>query len=220
MFAAGYLAHSLMPLFSANIESDKEKAAGAASRGLTFLLAMSLAISVICIPVAKDIIVFLSTEAFSAGAPIIIILVFASIFIYMNTLINEMLIAKDARRYLLIMAISILAFNITANIIFIPIYSFYAAATLTLLSEILIFIFGLSKARRVIPLKIDFLRMFKLILSAAISIAFGFLLHFVGVYFIVGIILSIGLYASLAFLIDAVPKDMVKDYLISIRKNG
>jgi len=220
MFAAAYLSYSLKPLLSSNIESNKQKAANAASSGLTFLLTISLAIGVICIPFAKEIIIFLSTSDFVAGAPVIIVLCFASLFIYMNTLINEIMIAKDARRYLLTMAITVLTFNVVANIILIPIYSFYAAAATTLASEILIFCFGVYKAKKTIPFRFDSSRIAKLILSAVISIIFALLIRSTGVYFMIGIVLAVGLYASLAFLIDAVPKEMLKDYLASVRKNG
>ena len=220
MFVAGYLAHSLKPLFSANIESDKQKTASATSSGIIFLLAISLAISVICIPNARDIIVFLSTDDFAGGAPLIIILAFASLFIYMNTLISEILIAKDARKYLLTMAISVLSFNVIANIILIPIFSFYAAAILTLISELLIFSLGLHKAKKIIPLKLDIGRIFKLLFAATVSIALAFILSASGLYFMLTIIISTGFYAWIVYLIDAVPKEMVKNYLISLKKNG
>ncbi|PIU24476.1 hypothetical protein COT12_00800 [Candidatus Berkelbacteria bacterium CG08_land_8_20_14_0_20_39_8] len=217
IFAASYLSYSLKPLLSSSIDSDKERSAKAVSRGLVFLFSMSLIIVVVCLPFSRQIILFLSNSDFLAGAPVLVVLAFASIFIYSNTLISEILIAKDERRYLLIMAVSILLFNVISNIILIPIYSFYAAAATTLASEILMLTIGFLKIRKIIPLQIDFVRLGKLLLSATVAIFISFGLNIFGLYFILSIMIGISIYALLAYTIDAVPKEMVKDYLTSLR---
>ncbi|MEI8061415.1 MAG: flippase [Candidatus Berkelbacteria bacterium] len=218
MFAAAYLAYSLKPLLSSTINDDKERAGHATSSGLTFMVSMALVITTICIPFSRQIVVFLSNIDFISGAPIIIVLAFAGIFIYLNTMISEVLIAKDSRRYLLLMAVIVLTFNIVSNLILIPKYSFYAAGAITLASEILLFFLGFYKARTIIPIKIDFIRISKLILSAAIAIVIGFSLQAVGVYFILAIIINTAFYVLFAYYIDAIPKEIVHQYLLSLKK--
>lgn len=218
MFAAAYLSYSLKPLLSANIEQNKEKAANAVTHGLVFLLSISFVIGVMTIPFSREIIIFLSNSTFVAGAPVIIVLAFASIIIYMNSLLNEVLIAKDARRYLLGMVVTVLTFNIVSNILLIPHYSFYAAAATTVASELLIFIFGYYKARKIIPFHFDLTRVSKLILSAIVSIIIALILKALGMYFILAMVISVGFYLVAIYSIDAVPKDMIRTYLISLKE--
>lgn len=217
IFVAAFLAYSLKPMLSININTDKEKAGRAVNRGITFLIFTALTLAIMSIPFSAQIILFLSDASFIGGAPVLIILSFAVIFIYVNVLMGEIMIAKDLRRYLFWVSIIVLLFNIISNIILIPRYSYTAAAYTTLASEILLLVFGLSAARKIIPLSVDFWRIAKLICTAVVSIGLAYLLKFSGIYFIISIILSIGFYVMFSYLIDAVPRHMIKDYLISVK---
>ena len=217
VFAAAFLAYSLKPLLSVSVERDKEKASRAITKGLTFLFFMSLCIAIACMPFSKEIILFFSNASFLGGAPALIILSFASIFIYLNILFGEIMIAKDMRKYLIWISIIVLAFNIITNIIFIPKYSYLAAASTTLASEILLLIFGYAVTSKQIPIRLDFFRTAKLLFSAVFSIIFALLLKATGLYFVISILLSLGFYLLFAYALDAVPKNMINDYLISIK---
>jgi O-antigen/teichoic acid export membrane protein len=217
MFAASFLAYSLKPLLSTNVNDDKQKAANAVSRGFTFLLAMSLLIGIACIPFSRQIIVFLSDKDFIGGAPVLIILSFASIVIYFNTLLAEVIIAKDHRRYLFFMMASVLLFNFITNVIFIPRYSYIAAASTTLASETYLFALGYSKAKKILPIHFDWPRVLKLLLSAALAIIAGMMLRTTSLYFAVDIVIAFIIYGLLVYLFDAVPRDLVNDYLLSIK---
>lgn len=183
-FVAAFLAYSLKPLLSVSVFNDKDRAANAVSRGITFLLYSAFAIAIACIPFSREIIIFFSNSEFLAGAPVLIILSFAIIFIYVNILFGEIMIARDMRKYLIWVSIIVLLFNLITNIIFIPKYSYIAAAYTTLISEMLLLVFGYIAAKKTIPLKIDFWRILKLLFSAIIAIAIGFLLRSTGIYFL------------------------------------
>jgi O-antigen/teichoic acid export membrane protein len=205
-------------LLSRDVISDTARAARAASRGFTILFFMSLPIVIAAIPFSREIIIFLSNSEFIGGAPILVILSIASIFIYLNILLGEIMIAKDLRRYLIVVAIVTLLFNIAANIIFIPKYSYTAAAYITMASELLLFIFGLSKVLSFIPLKFDFWRMNKITVSALLAVFIGLIIKNSGLNFAIGILASFIFYGSLAYLIDAIPKLMISDYFYSIKR--
>jgi len=217
VFAAAFLAYSLKPLLSVSVEKDKEKASRAITKGLTFLFFMSLSIAIVSIPFSKEIIVFLSNSSFIGGAPVLIILSIASIFIYLNILFGEIMIAKDMRKYLIWISVIVLSFNIATNIIFIPKYSYLAAASTTLASEVLLLILGYTFVSRELPVRMDFFRAAKLLSSAFLAIILALLLKAIGLYFVISILLSLGFYLLSAYALDAVPKNMVNDYLISIK---
>ena len=217
IFVAAFLAYSLKPMLSVNIESDRAKAGRAVTHGVTFLIFCALTLAIMSVPFSKQMILFLSGSAFLGGAPVLIILSFAVIFIYVNVLMGEIMIAKDLRRYLLWVSVIVLLFNIVANIILIPRYSYIAAAYTTLACEMLLLVFGFSAARKIIPLSVDFWRITKLIFAATVSVGVAFLLKLNGRYFIFSIILSVGSYIILTYLIGAIPRNMVKGYLLSIK---
>ena len=68
------------------------------------------------------------------------ILVFATFFAYLNHLTGYSLIAFGKQRASLLVAILALVFNVVANIVFIPIYSWIAAAVITFATELFIFL--------------------------------------------------------------------------------
>jgi O-antigen/teichoic acid export membrane protein len=218
IFIAAFLANSLKPLLSRNVISDAGKAARAASRGFTMLFFMSLPIVIASIPFSKEIIIFLSNSEFLGGAPILVILSIASVFIYLNILLGEIMIAKDLRRYLIVVAVLTLTLNIGANIIFIPKYSYTAAAYVTMASELLLFVLGLSKVLTFLPLKFDFWRMAKIGLCAFLAIIIGLGIRSSGLNFAIGVLASFIFYGSSAYLIDAVPKSMISDYFYSVKR--
>lgn len=218
IFAAAFLAYSLKPLLSISVDSNKERASQAISTGLTFLLYMSLVISIICIPFSKEIIVFLSNQEFIGGAPVLIILSFASIFIYLNVLFGEVMIAKDMRKTLIWISVIVLLFNIISNIIFIPKYSYVAAAYTTLASEIVLLALGYLVSRQVLPISIDLFRGIKLIFSAFLSIILALLLKDYGLNFIIAILITVTFYLLSTYWLDAVPKTLINGYIASLKR--
>ena len=217
IFAAAFLAYSLKPLLSVSIENNKNRASKAVSTGLVFLLFMSLAVPIASVPFSKEIIVFLSSSDFLGGAPVLIILSLAGIFIYLNILLGEIMIAKDMRKYLIFVSIFVLLFNIIGNIIFIPKYSFLAAAYMTLASEILLLILGFLISKKVVTISIDFFRSLKLLFCASLSIVLAIIFKIFGLNFILAIFCSIAFYLFSAYSIDAMPKLMVDDYISSLK---
>ena len=217
VFAASFLSYSMKPLLSTSVEDQKELSGRVVSKGLNFLLFMSLVITVASIPFAKSIIIFLSNSEFQAGAGALVILSLASILIYQNVLVTEVMIAKDMRKKMIFMSLTVLIFNFVSNVILIPKYSFIAAAWTTFASEVLLFSIGYYFIHQVLPIKIDFVRTFKLIFVALISIALGFILQSTGLNFLISLLTTVGFYLLFSYLLDAVPKNMINDYLLSVK---
>jgi O-antigen/teichoic acid export membrane protein len=218
VFAAAFLAYSLKPLLSISVENNKKRASEAIATGFTFLLYMALVIGIVCIPFSKEIIVFLSSEAFVGGAPVLIILSFASIFIYLNVLFGEIMIAKDMRKYLIWVSVIVLLINIISNIILIPKYSYVAAAYTTLASEMLLILLGYLISRQILPISFDLFRGIKLLFCAFLSVILSMLLKGFGLNFILVIFVAIAFYLVTTYWIDAVPKTLINGYTSSLKQ--
>ena len=79
----------------------------------------------------------LGGEEFGASVGILRILIVAMVFAYYNHLIGFTLISKGKQKEMLKLALIVMLFNISANLVFIPIFGVYGAAGVTGLTEML-----------------------------------------------------------------------------------
>ncbi|MBI3290104.1 oligosaccharide flippase family protein [Candidatus Microgenomates bacterium] len=77
---------------------------------------------------------------FSDSVTVLKILVFATFFSYLNHLTGFSLIAFGKQKTILFVGTVALFFNVIANLIFIPRYSWTAAATVTVVTELIVFL--------------------------------------------------------------------------------
>lgn len=218
LFAGSFLSSSLKPLLSVSVEKDKEKAERALSQAIIFLLFMASMITVICVTFPKEIILFLSNKEFLGGAKSLVILGFASVFIYVGGIFGEILIAKDMRKTLVKTSVFILLFNILLNIILIPRYSYIGAAWTTLISEIVLITISYIITSRVIKVRMDVMQIFKLLIIALASSLLGFFIKKTGVYFLVNILMISLFFIFCSYIFNAIPKSKVDDFLGSLKR--
>lgn len=216
LFAGSYLATSLKPLLSVSIQNDKPRAQKALTSALTFLFFMGLFVFSLSYAFSKEIIIFISNADFLAGAPILVILSFGAILIYLNSILGEVMIASDLRKTLLKMAVFVLVFNVSINLYLIPRYSYFGAAWANTISEISLFILGLVVTNKIIGIKVDFSRFFKMILISISTIILAQMLRPLGVYFLINLTVTSLFYLSLCYYFDAIPKNIVAGFINQI----
>jgi O-antigen/teichoic acid export membrane protein len=213
LFAGSFLATSLKPLFSTTIETNKERAEKALTYAITFLLYIAFIITAVSVTFSREIILFISSKEFLLGAPILIILSFAALLIYVNGIFGEIMIARDLRKTLIKMSLFILAFNVGLNLYLIPHYSYYGAAWATTVSEMILFTMGLIVSKRVINVYFDWKRISKLILLSLMTMGLASLLRLAGVTFLINLGTDLIFYALTTYYFDAVPQGTVREYL-------
>lgn len=218
LFAGSYLSSSLKPLLSTSIDHDQEKAERAVTQAGTFLLALALALAIISSVFSGDIILFLSNKFFLPGASSLVILGLTPVFLFLSGLYGEILIAKDKKKLLITLSIFILLFNVTLNVILIPRYSYFGAAVTTLISEIVLVSASFVAARRVINIKLDFIRGAKLLLAAGLTIGFSYLIKLTGLYFLINLALTLLMYGLLVYYSSAIPRYTIDRYFTSIKE--
>jgi O-antigen/teichoic acid export membrane protein len=164
------------------------------------MLFASLPITIISVLFPREIILFLSNPDFISGSAALVILGFTLPFIYLDTLLGEILVANDERKLLIRIAIFILLFNFTTNLILIPIYSFKAAAFTTVLSEVALFVINYHYTQKIVRYQIESSSIKKIILVSIISLISGFLLKKTGWNFLILIAIIFALYGILTSL--------------------
>ena len=155
-----YFTLAIFPLLSRYAQQTDQSNGGRATLLRSYVVAvrllglMSLPIAILVTFIATPLIAILGGSGYLPGAAIALQLLIWSIPIgFTNSVTQYVLIAVDQQRFLTRAFVIGVAFNIAANLIFIPRFSFYAAAVITGLSELtLCALFMLSVHRHVGPL--------------------------------------------------------------------
>lgn len=144
VLGAAFAMNAIFPILSAKWSAgEKAQLVTIYKNTFGFLFIAGLGVAICFFALAPIVIQILTGgeyHEFIASSLALRILLFATVISYLNHLTGYSLVAFGRQRFSLIIGIAALIFNISANIIFIPLYSFKAAAVITVLTESLIFI--------------------------------------------------------------------------------
>lgn len=143
ILGAAFLMNALFPLFS---KYFKQKGASVLKvyyqASFSILLLTGVVLGILLFAVSPALIGFLGQGGFTDSSIVLKILSVGLIFGYLNHLTGYSLIAFERQKLSLLIAVFALTFNVVLNIIFIPAYSYVAAAYITVLTEALVFVFS------------------------------------------------------------------------------
>lgn len=198
LFLGVFLSNAVVPILSKDIIDNRPRASMLIKTSLEALVA--LAMPVVCfILVAPDkIIRFLATQEFVQAQNALRWLALAIALIYVNVMLGQILIAADRRKILVWTSVGILLFNVTLNLLLIPHFSYFGAAFSTFLSELVIFTYSLYFSQKAIRFHVNWLRIFKILLSAAVMSVVFYLTSRLELH-----IILIGLSGLLAYCLSA-----------------
>src|SRR5258708_8599722 len=129
---------ALLPGFSAS--PTDSAAQRRCSRAMKYLLLTAGMAVLLTASFATPAVLLILGRDYAGSAIALKLLVWATVPAFMSHALNTLLLAAHKERVFLWTATICTAFNITANLIFIPRYSFVAAAVVTVLTEALLFI--------------------------------------------------------------------------------
>lgn len=209
VFIGSYFASSLKP----SLARDQAVAERIVNRSLIVMLLLSLPIAAISSVFAQPIILFLSNTTFLGGVKALELLAWTLPFIYCDVLLGEVLIARDARRLLLLIASGSLVFNLILDFLLIPRYSYEGAAIATVTSEVVLLIVNLICCHPFLRIQLAWQTIGKLLLTLSITIGVGIIFQTLGVYFILGIAASFIAYLGAVFGLQIIPLPEIKKVL-------
>ncbi len=148
-----YFTLAIFPLMARLARDSHESMARAYILALRLLLIISLPIAVLTTFLARPLILLLGGEQFLPGSAWALQILIWSIPIgFVNSVTQYVLIAVDQQRFLTRAFAIGVAFNVVTNLIFIPRYSYLAAAATTIFSELALLIpFYYAVRRHVAP---------------------------------------------------------------------
>lgn len=135
VLGAAYLMNSLFPYFSREYKNDLSVLKKYYQKAFDILLVSSVILLFGVIICAGWIITVLGGEDFSQSVWILRILSFATFIAYFNHLTGFSLIAFGKQKASLYIALGALGFNLLLNLLFVPMYSFFASAIITVATE-------------------------------------------------------------------------------------
>ena len=144
-----YFTIALFPLMSRLAKKGGESLLRSYILALRVLLMVAIPIAVVTTFIARPLIEILGGEGFIPGSVWALqILIWSIPFGFVNSVTQYVLIAVDQQRFLTKAFVIGVVFNIAANLIFIPRYSYLASSVITILSEIVLllpFYYGVWK---------------------------------------------------------------------------
>lgn len=128
----------MLPLLSLFIFSDRKKFARIADKTMKVFILMVVPIIIATLFMADFIMLVIGGGAFEDSVVVLRILIFASALIFFGHFYNNVLLAGNQQKRLMIALIIAAILNVTANIIFIPHFSYMASAIISVGTELFV----------------------------------------------------------------------------------
>jgi len=128
----------VLPLFSMYIFTDKKRFKKIADKiaKIFFLITIPLVVGVLFL--SEDIINIIGGSDFLISANVLRLLIFALVFIFFGHFFNTILLSANLQNKLMKVLAFCAVFNISFNLVFIPIYSYTGAAVVSVFTEFLV----------------------------------------------------------------------------------
>lgn len=210
-FFPAMIAGLILPLMSRYIFTEREKFVEIADKTFKVLLILIAPVVVGALFLSEGIINLIGGAGFAESAVVLRILIFSLFFIFFGNFFNNILLVGNFQKKLMIILSFCAAFNIIANLILIPAYSYKGAAVTSALTEMLVMILALYVIKKNINYfpKIHFGGR---ILISALAMA-AFLFFFKSINFFLLALGGAGIYLIFLWLTKAVASEEVLSIL-------
>lgn len=137
-FFPGLVVGLLMPLLTYNLTRDKRMFQLLINKGAKFFLILIIPLVIGTLFLADEVITLISGPGFEQSATVLRIIIFALSFIFFGNLFTSILIAARLQKKLLMALVVCAMFSVTANLIFIPKFSYMANSFISVATEFLV----------------------------------------------------------------------------------
>lgn len=203
----------ILPVLSLNwAKRDIDKFNQVLKRSLDAMFILALPLIIGAQIVAEPLMILVAGENFQASGKVLKILILAIGFIFIGCLLAHAVIALDKQKRVIGAYVFTAITSLAGYLIFVPLYSYYGAAWVTVYSELAICLFSLYIVIKYGGFKLKLNILFKSALAAAVMGAFAYLLlnklNLILLIFLAGLIYFISLY-----LFKALTKEDLKNLI-------
>jgi len=133
----------VLPILARNVFENRERFTDIANKTFKVFVILVVPLVVGTLFLADGVINIIGGEEFAQAGNVLRILVFALAFIFFGQLFNAVLVVSNLQKKLMIILAIAAVVNISLNLIFIPKFSYMAAAYVSLITEIVVVSLGL-----------------------------------------------------------------------------
>ncbi len=210
-FFPGMIMGLILPLFSRYIFADYKEFYKIANKTFKVFLVLVIPLIIGVWFLASDIVLIIGGKKFIESAPILQILIVALGFIFFGNFFNNILLAGNLQSKLMKALAFCATFNIVANIILIPHYSYWGSAIISLLTEALVVILTAYLVKKHLNYFPTFENGYKFILSGGVMALFLFLSPYRNFFFL--LITSSLIYFLMLYITQSITYKEIKSLL-------
>lgn len=137
-FFPSMLVGLIFPIMSQHIFTDFKRFKEISDKTFKVFVLAVVPLIVGTLFLSKGIVGLIGGAGFLEAAPVLQILIFALAMIFFGNFFNAVLIAGNMQRKLMLVLGLTAAFNVTANLILIPQFSYFGAATVSVITEVIV----------------------------------------------------------------------------------
>jgi O-antigen/teichoic acid export membrane protein len=197
-----FFTFAIFPVMSRQAHGDRPALSATYHLAIKLLVVLALPAAMVMTLLARPFIAILGGSAFLPDSAIALQIMAWSIPIgWINSITNYVLIAVDQQRFLTRAFVVGLTFNLVANLIFIPLYDYRAAAIITIFSELVLLVaFYVGIRRHLAPVP-WWSQLWRPALAGAAMVSVGLALWPTNGF--LALLMSLGVYALTLFILKA-----------------
>lgn len=208
-FPAMFAGLMLPLLAAAYTQANLEKFKKILQKAFDLMIIMVLPLIVVVLFFAKPIMILIGGSEFEASGTVLKIIIFATASIFIGNLFGNTIVAINKQKTMMWFYLGIALFALTGYLIFIPRYSYFGAAGMTVASEIAIMLSSAWIVFRTTKVRLGF-QIFLKSLLASLIMALGILI-LLKLNIILVIIIGIIIYFLILYLLKGFTKEIVKE---------
>ncbi|MCX6746058.1 MAG: flippase [Candidatus Parcubacteria bacterium] len=192
-------------------QKNLDRFRGMIQKTLDILLIITIPMIFGTLFVAKRLMLLIAGPEFAESGLILQILIFATAFIFINSLFGYLIVVIDKQKKIVGAYVFVAIFSLLGYILTIPKYGYFGAAAFTIISEALIFIFNFIIVTKTIKFMPSFSILYKAIAASLIMSLFLYVsrnLNVIGLFFLSSLIYLLALY-----LFKGLPKELILEML-------
>ncbi|MFH1536437.1 MAG: flippase [Patescibacteria group bacterium] len=197
-------------------EKNLEKFKQVLQKAFDFLVISAVPMIGGTIVLAEPIMRLLGGEEFIASAPILRILIIATATIFLGTLFTYLVVALNQQKKMLIGYSFVGVSALILYLIFIPKYSYWAAASITVYSEFMILIIAYFICYKVSKCALNFQNLLKVIFATLVMMLSLYMVPNYNIIF--SILVGIVIYLAFLYLIKGISKEQILE-IVSLKRN-
>jgi len=199
----------ILPLFTAAwISKNLDRLKKIWQHTFDFFSIISIGMMVSIWLISKPLMILLAGEEFAASGDILNVLIVATAMIFFGTLFTYLVVAlrlqKQMIKYFLVAAVV----GVAGYFIFIPKFSYWGAAYMTLVVEAMIWYFAYLLIKKHLAIKLNYRVFYKSILAGILALLIGW--QFKEFNIILTVIVAVIIYSAVLFFTRAIDKTSLK----------